>query len=54
MNYVFFLKDQLGQNINVDCVYGLCFEIRKDSEIIWNSKSWGYIEILEKEILEIE
>lgn len=54
MNYVFFLKDQLGQNSIVDCVYGLGFEIKKNSKIIWDSKAWGNIEILEKEIIEVE
>ncbi len=53
-NYVFFLKDQSGQNLNVDCVNGLCFEIRKKMEIIWNCNAWGNVELLEKEILEIE
>lgn len=52
-NYVFFLKDQVGQNIDVDCVSGLCFEIRKNKEIIWNSKAWGYMEITGNEILEV-
>ena len=54
MNYVFFLKDQTGQNIDVDCVSGLCFEIRKDSEIIWNAKAWGNIDIDGNKILEVE
>lgn len=53
-NYVFFLKDQSGQNLDVDCVNGLCFEIRKKMEIIWNCNAWGNVELLEKEILEIE
>ncbi len=53
-NYVFFLKDQVGQNVDVDCVTGLCFEIREESEIIWNSKAWGYINIKDNKILEVE
>lgn len=53
-NYVFFLKDQLGQNIDVDCVSGLCFEIREDSEIVWNGKAWGYINILDNKLLEVK
>lgn len=54
MNYVFFLKDQAGQNNDVDCVHGLCFEIRKDMEILWNSKAWGYVDIEGNEILEVK
>ncbi len=53
-NYVFFLKDQVGQNIDVDCVHGLCFEVRKDSEIIWNSKAWGHMELTDKKIVEVK
>lgn len=53
-NYVFFLKDQLGQHIDVDCVQGLCFEIREESEIVWNGKAWGYIEIANHKILEVK
>ena len=53
-NYVFFLKDQAGQNIDVDCVSGLCFEIRGKTEIVWKSRHWGYIAIKGNEILEVE
>lgn len=51
MNYVFFLKDQFGNGIDADCVYGLSFEIRKDTDIVWRSDAWGYIELQDYEIL---
>ena len=54
MNYVFFLKDQAGQNIDADCVSGLCFEIRKETEIVWNAKAWGNMKIEGNEILEVK
>jgi len=53
-NYVFFLKDQAGHNIDVDCVSGLSFEIRKDRDIIWNNKAWGSVDILNSHITEVE
>lgn len=54
MNYVFFLSDQIGHNIDVDCVSGLNFEIRKDMGIMWNSKAWGHINVLNSQILEVK
>lgn len=53
-NYVFFLKDQHGQNVDVDCVSGINFEVRKDSELQWNGKAWGYIQLEKSEILEVQ
>ena len=43
MNYVFFLKDEQGLNIDVDCVHGLYFDVRAEQGIKWNKKGWGNI-----------
>ena len=52
MNYVFFLKDNQGLNIDVDCVHGLYFKIKGELEIKWKRKAWGSIEIKNGSIVE--
>lgn len=53
MNYVFFLKDQAGGNMDADCVYGLYFDLKKNDGIDWNPKAWGYLKLSDNEIIEV-
>ena len=46
MRYTFFLKDDYGNNHDIDFANGLCFEISNkndDIQMNWNIKQWGYI-----------
>lgn len=45
MTCTFFLKNEFGANMDVDCVHGLYFEISTQKmEIMWHSSAWGNIE----------
>ena len=56
MVYVFFEKDEYGNNKDLDIVFGLRFK-KTDTEnaekMVWNTKSWGYIELPRPEILNL-
>lgn len=52
-NYVFYLKDYLGQNDDTDCVHGLYFEIIPDGDVIWKNKTWGDVHLPDLLIEEI-
>ena len=43
MNYVFFERDNTGAQVEVDCVYGLYFQIIEEGVISWSEKGWGAI-----------
>jgi len=44
--FTFFAKDDSGNNINLDCVPGLCFEkTALGAKMLWDSKHWGYIQL---------
>lgn len=44
--YTFFYMDQFGNNINLDNVNGLYFEIAsEENDIVWDVKNWGSIEL---------
>lgn len=48
MVYVFFEKDEHGNNKDLDIVFGLHFkktDIDNTEKMIWNTKNWGYIEL---------
>ena len=46
--YTFFNKSELGANVDLDCVPGLCFQkatTTADQKWLWHSKKWGYIQL---------
>ena len=48
MVYTFFHKDDFGNNKDLDCVRGLCFEkttVNMEHKWIWRPKFWGYIQL---------
>ena len=53
MAYVFFCEDPHGNTTNVDCVHGLCFELRKDDGVIWQTHHWGNVHLPDLKLLEI-
>ena len=53
MVYVFFNEDRNGNTANVECVHGLCFEIRKDDGVIWQTQHWGNVHLPDLKLLEI-
>ena len=53
MVYVFFNEDRNGNTANVECVHGLCFEIRKDDGVIWQTHHWGNVHLPDLKLLEI-
>lgn len=53
MKYTFFQKDYLGNNQDIDFVYGLCFEKNMSNAVEkmnWNTRNWGYIQLPEPKI----
>lgn len=56
MVYVFFIKDEYGNNIDLDIVFGLCFKksmLDSKEKMIWKNKNWGYIELPKPKIIDI-
>ena len=52
--YAFFCKDQYGNNMDYDIVYGLTFTKmtgKEEEQIIWRPKVWGYVQLPKPEIL---
>ena len=46
--YTFFLRDEFGNNVNADCVPGLCFQktvINTKNKLVWDSAHWGRIQL---------
>ena len=45
--YTLFVRDQIGESVDLDCINGLSFEKRivAEREIVWSSKAWGCIEL---------
>ena len=54
MVYVFFEKDQYGNNTDLDIVFGLKFKkdmLNTENAMVWRPKNWGYIEMPAPHIL---
>lgn len=53
MNYTFFMKDNSGNNVDVDCVHGMNFEklFIKD-KIVWSNRHWGNVRLPNEIIVE--
>jgi len=53
MLFTFFLMDDTGNSVEIDAVFGLCFEkaTRSSNKILWRPRNWGYIQMPEPEIL---
>ena len=54
--YNFFVRDELGNNLNIENVPGLSFQvkrIRADGELAWDHHYWGNIVLQGAEILQI-
>lgn len=51
MNFVFFEKNDNGDNVDVDCVHGMNFEFFYSNIINWNNKAWGNIQLPQIELL---
>lgn len=55
MRYTFFLRDNFGNNVNIDFVRGICFRkntLNENEKLIWDIKQWGYIRMPDPEILD--
>ena len=55
MRYTFFLRDEFGNNVNIDFVRGLCFTkttLNEEEKIVWDTRQWGYIRLADPEILD--
>lgn len=54
MLYTFFEMDQRGNSIELDAVFGLCFEITTTEglSIVWRPRNWGYIRMPDPKIIE--
>lgn len=52
MLFTFFIKDSSGNSIEIDAVFGLCFEkiTKKADKILWRPRNWGYIQMPEPKI----
>lgn len=47
-NFTFFVRDERGNNLDVDCVHGLYFEkVESSSQLRWNNKAWGSVQLPE-------
>ena len=56
MVYVFFEKDEYGNNKDLDIVFGLRFEktdLDGNNLMVWNTRSWGYIELPSPRIIDL-
>ncbi|MBR3151064.1 MAG: ABC transporter ATP-binding protein [Erysipelotrichaceae bacterium] len=54
--YNFFVRDELGNNLNIENVPGLSFRVRHargDSELAWDHRNWGNIFLYGAEVLQI-
>lgn len=51
--FTFYYRDTFGNNVNVDCVPGLCFnkEIIDPESVKWDSKNWGHIQFRNAKII---
>lgn len=48
MKYVFFYRDSVGNNVDIDFARGLCFsisELNAEEKCVWNARNWGYIHL---------
>lgn len=57
MKYTFFYKDNVGNNQDIDFVYGLCFEksmFDAVEKMNWNVRNWGYIHLQNPKVHSIE
>ena len=46
--FTFFNKDSFGNNLDIDCVRGLCFKkttLTAENKWIWRPKYWGYLQL---------
>ena len=53
MLFTFFIRDSSGNSVEIDAVFGLCFEkiTKKSDKILWKPRNWGYIQMPEPTIL---
>lgn len=55
MIYTFFRRSESGENQDLDCVNGLCFEIENTTsgrKLVWRPKNWGYIHMPSPKIIQ--
>lgn len=55
--YTFFQKDDLGNNVDIECVPGLSIKkvnLNQDNAMHWNAKQWGYIKLPTPHLIEIK
>ena len=48
MKYIFFQNDDVGNNIDIEAVRGLCIDKKvvgneQDNKLIWRPQNWGYV-----------
>ena len=53
MLFTFFIKDSSGNSVEIDGVFGLCFQkiTHRSDKILWKARHWGYIQMPTPEIL---
>lgn len=48
MVYCFFCKDKYGNNQDIDCAFGLCFDktmMNEENKMVWKVKNWGHLQM---------
>lgn len=48
MVYCFFCKDSFGNDQDIDCAFGLCFDkimMNEENKILWKVKNWGHLQM---------
>lgn len=48
LRFVFFIKDVMGNNVNIDFAEGLCFtktSIQEEEKLVWDAPNWGYLHL---------
>lgn len=56
MVYCFFCKDKFGNDLDIDCAFGLCFEktmLNTEHKILWKVKNWGHIQMPEPRVISL-
>lgn len=55
MIFTFFRRSESGENQDLDCVDGLCFEVENTTSgrnLVWRPKNWGYIHMPSPKIIQ--
>ncbi|MBR4991204.1 MAG: ABC transporter ATP-binding protein [Oscillospiraceae bacterium] len=53
LRFTFFIKDVMGNNLNIDWAEGLCFSktsFDEEEKLVWDAVSWGYIHLPDPDV----